>query len=487
MTDKTTEIEKAADDSLSRFKMSESGYIGLNIFNGISNDELKKELNFPNNIKVFKEMSYHSTINSALSLYLNLCTKADWVVKEVPSASPEEKKQAEFLRECMQDMEHSWEDFIKDALTKNIFGFSVHEKVYRKRFSANGSKYNDGKIGWKKLPIRSQESIQKFIFSEDGNEVIGVKQNIANLSDPYNRFANRNRKEVQLPLSKVLLFRSGNHRGDPFGKSLLRDSYLSWRYLTTLEETEANGVAKDLAGLPILMLPPQYLSKDATPDQVAIRKYYERSLANLQVNQQSAMMLPQAFDPETKQPLFKLELLSLEGKKGFDTTKIKEYYKNAILTSLFADILIMGQSATGSFALGQIKNSLSGTMAETILREIKDVINRDLIRQTYELNGWNTSRMATLDFENVDSIDAETFSKFIQRTSSVGMLTKDLDTVNRIRETLGLDSLPEGTDFESLLPESTSKASKGMDTPFEGTRTSQGSGDDNSSNMDNTA
>ena len=67
-------------------------------------------------------------------------------------------------------------------------------------------------------------------------------------------------------------------------------------------------------------------------------------MSNLQMNQQSAMILPNAFDPETRQPLFSLELLSVDGKKGFDTTKVKEYYKNLILTSLFADILIMGQS-----------------------------------------------------------------------------------------------------------------------------------------------
>ena len=482
-----TEINKSLEDTPDRFRLSESGYIGLNIFNGISNDEVKKELNFPKSIDIFKQMSYHSAINSALTLYTNLATKADWIVKEPEKASAKEKKRTEFIRECMQDMEHSWEEFIKEAITKIAFGFSVHEKVYRKRYQSNGSKFNDGLIGWKKLPIRTQESIEKFIFSSDGNEVIGVKQNISNLYDPYNRFEGRGKKEVVLPISKVLLFRHGSHRGDPYGKSMLRDAYLSWRYLTTLEEIESNGVAKDLVGFPVLKLPPQYLSKDATPEQIAIRQYYERVMANLQMNQQSAMILPNAFDPDTRQPLFSLELLSLDGKKGFDTTKVKEYYKNAILTSLFADILIMGQSATGSFALGQIKNSLSGTMAETILREIRDVINKDLIRQTFELNGWDTSRMPTVDFENVDSIDAETFSKFVQRTSSVGMLTKDLETVNRVREAIGIDSLPEGTDFEALLPDDTSKSGQGMKTPFEGTRTSQGSGDDNSNNMDNTA
>ncbi len=471
-------------DTPDRFKLSESGYMGLNIFNGITNEEMKKELNFPQSLKTFKNMSYHGAINSPLTLYTNIISKADWVVKPPKEATEAEKKQTEFIRECLHDMDQPFEELVKDILSMNIYGFSVHEKVFRKRYSSNGSKYNDGLIAWKKLPIRSQESIKKFLFSDDGNEIKGVQQNISNLSDPYNRFSSRDKLEVNLPREKFMLFRTGNHRGDPFGKSMLRDAYLAWRYLTVLEEIESNGVAKDLSGVPILKLPPQYLSKDATPDQVAIRQYYERSMANLQVNQQSAMILPNAYDPETRQPLFELSLLSMDGKKGFDTTKVKEYYKNLILTSLFADILIMGQSATGSFALGQIKNSLSGAMAESMIREIKSVFNNDLIRHTYELNGWNAARACTLDFENMESADLESFSKAVQRYASTSVLEVDREVLNRVRESMGVDPLPEDLKpQQELLPAFASRSGDGMEVGTTGNGTSKTtSGEDTSSN-----
>jgi len=478
-----TEITKGLDTP-DRFKLSEGGYVGLNIFNGVSNEEMKKELNFPNNLKTYKNMSYHGTVNAPLTLYTNIISKADWVVKPPKEATEEEKKQTEFIRECLTDMDQPFEELIKDILSMNIYGFSVHEKVYRKRYTSNGSKYNDGLIAWKKLPIRSQESIKKFLFSDDGNEVTGVQQNVSNLSDPYGRFSTRDKLEVNLPKSKFMLFRTGNHRGDPYGKSMLRDAYLAWRYLTVLEEIESNGVAKDLSGIPILKLPPQYLSKDATPEQVAIRQYYERSMANLQVNQQSAMILPNAYDPDTRQPLFELALLSMDGKKGFDTTKVKEYYKNLILTSLFADILIMGQSATGSFALGQIKNSLSGAMAESMIREIKSVFNNDLIRQTYELNGWNAARACTLDFENLESADLESFSKALQRYASTSVLEIDREVLNRVRESIGVDPLPEDMEpQQDLLPAFASRSGDGMEVGTTGNGTAKTvSGDDTSSN-----
>jgi hypothetical protein len=67
----------------------------------------------------------------------------------------------------------------------------------------------------------------------------------------YSRYNSRLLKEVILPRSKFMLFRAGKHKGDPFGKSMLRDAYLAWRFLSVIEEIEANGVAKDLAGLPV--------------------------------------------------------------------------------------------------------------------------------------------------------------------------------------------------------------------------------------------
>jgi hypothetical protein len=362
----------------------------------------------------------------------------------------------------------------------------VHEKVYRRRLKENGSKYNDGLIGWKKIAIRAQDSIDKFIFDDAGNEIIGVKQKLTNIDDFSNRFVGRT--DVVMPRSKFLLFRVGKHRGSPFGKSPLRNAYMGWRFLTIIEEIESNAVAKDLVGLPILRIPPQYLAADAPEEMKEIRRYYENALRNLQLNEQGAMLLPQMFDPDSKQPLFDLQLLSLDGKKGMDTTKVKEYYKNLILTSLFADVLVMGQSSTGSFALGQIKNSLSGSAAKVILKSIVDVLNEDLVRQTYELNGWDASRAGTFDFDGLEAADLETLSKFWQRVASVGLVEVDREVLNSIREAGGVDAKsPDAEVDKENLSGNSSKAGDGMTTAGEGTSKSPSGTDGSSSNLDNKA
>lgn len=480
--------QAALKDMPNDFRLGAMGNLGLNVFNGVTVEEAITDLNYPNSLKTFREMSYHSAVNSPLTLYTTLASKANWKFKPPENATEDEKEQCRIVQTMMKDMEHPWREFIKDVLTMNVYGFSVHEKIYRRRNKQNGSAYDDGYIGWKKLSIRAQESIEKFKFDQEGNDVIAVEQNLGRLRDPYGRLSNRDKLKVEIPRSKFLHFKAGISRGDPYGKSPLRHAYLAWKYLIALEDLEATGVSKDLVGLPVLFIPPQYLSADASPEQVAVRNYYENAMRNLQMNQQSAMILPNAFDAETRQPLFDFKLMSVDGKKSYDINKIKEYYKVLIFTSLFADVLIMGQSSTGSFALGSIKNSLSGAFIKSMLDDIKEVLNQDLIKQTYILNSWDYSRAGTLDYDDLEEADLESISKFFQRVGSVGLIEKDRAVLNSIRVAAGVDALPEDLPpQENLLMPETSRAGDGMATAGEGTSTSVSGQDTTSNNLDNGA
>ena len=213
-------------------------------------------------------------------------------------------------------------------------------------------------------------------------------------------------------------------------------------------------------------------------------------MRNLQMNEQSAVILPQMIEPESRTQMFKLDLLSVDGKKNFDISKIKEYYKTLIFVSLFADILIQGTTSTGSFALGTIKNSLSGAYAERLISSIAEVLQNDLIKMTYQLNGWDESRMGTFDFDGIEPADLETFSKAVQRMGATGYIPKSLEVVNAVLDSLGIDKLPEDTVIEDVLPESTTRSGDGMSSGsggLNGTANSAATNDTSSLNMDNTA
>lgn len=476
-------------EDIARFKLGEIGSPGLNIFAGITQEELKSDLNFPNNLKTYKLMSYHPSINASLGLYEAMISKVKFKIVSRSKSSDSLKKADIVSQMLFKDMDKSFDEFIKDAMTMDKYGFSVVEKVYRKRNKASGSIYSDDLIAPKKLALRSQDSIQKFIFNDDGSEVLAVKQVLTNASDPYGRYSSLKSNQITIPRSKLMLFKTGNNSDNPFGVSPLRNVYLAWKYISAIEELEAINIQKDLSGVPLLTLPAQYMSSEATSEQKAIYEEFKRMGRNLQSGSQSCIVLPSSVDPDTRQKLFNVELLSLDGKRGFDLNKVKEYYRAMIFIGLQADILLMGNTSTGSFALGSIKNTLTGNAVEGFIKEIVRVVNTDLVRQIYELNQWDLTDMVELDYDGFDQESLDEVGKFLQRVSSVSLIERDRDILNYIRNKLGVDLYPDDElPHEELLTNNTSKSGKGMDTPFEGTRTSQGDSKNSSDlNVDNAA
>lgn len=487
MTKRQTKIEKSYSglDKPEAFTLGETGVSGMRMFGGIPAEEIKAELNFPVNLKTYKQMLLHPAVNASISLYKSMLTKATF--RFVPPKNPtaKEKKQTQLIEQMFSDMDIPLSDVIASSLTSLDYGFAPLEKVFRLRTIEDGSMYNDGLIGIKKLALRHQESITNFVFDDDGNEVLGMKQNLAYVNDPFGRYSNRTKTTVVLPREKFLLFTVGQNKTTPYGTSPLRNVYLPWKYLQAIEELEASGVAKDLQGVPLLTLPAAYMSSEASPEQKAALENFKNILRNLQQNSQAGVMLPSDTDPETKQKLFDLELMSTVGQKSFDTTKIKSYYREMIFIGMAADILLMGVTSTGSFALGAIKGSMTGTQVEAYLKDIIRVFNEDLIRHLYELNGWDVTRRAVLDYEGFEENDLDTFSKTIQRIASVGALPITHDVINNILSKLGLDAIPESTNLDDVLPEKTSRSGDGMKTAGNGTSTNPNGEDASSLNTEN--
>ena len=490
------EIEKAAYgmDDPERFKLGSIGYSGLKMFDGVVESEMVKELQYPESNKTYKKMMLHPAVNSSIALHKSMVGKASFRVIPPKDPTAEEKQRTEIVEQMLGDMEGTLEDLVSSAMTMLDYGFAPVEKVFRRRTKAAGSLYDDGLIAPRKLSLRHQESIAKFVFDDDGENVIGVKQDITLLSDPYNRYSGRIKasNSVVIPRSKVLLFTAGDNKANPFGTSPLRNIYLPWKYLSAIEELEASGVAKDLQGMPVMWLPAEYFSEDASPAQKQFKAYAENVVRNMQMNSQSGLLMPVIYDPETRQPLFKLELLSTEGKKNYDTTKIKEYYRMMIFIGLSADLLLMGNTEVGSFALGAIKNSLTGTAVENYLKRIVEVLNNDLIRQIYELNNWDATRRCKLDYEGFEDADLETYSKAIQRMAATAMLPKTLDVINSNLRTLGIDELASDTtqeELDKLLGNMESKSGQGMSEGMNsGTGGANGSsGNASDTNSENTA
>ena len=318
----TTKTNKAAD--IPRFQMSNVGFTGLRVSNGQVTEELKRELQFPNSIITYKQMAYDSVIAAALNYYEHMMLKARFTLKDHPLATEEQKGYSKFLEECMNDMEHSWQDFIQELTSMNTYGFSVHEIVLRKRLLSKGSKYNDGKIGIHKLPIRSQDSISKWEYNDD-QKLVGVRQTVARTGKRGQVLMSAKGNDITIPREKFLLFRLGKKKDSPLGESPLRGCYYPWKYKVAVEDLESIGLSRDLSGVPMAWIPPQYMADDATPDMKAQYENFQNIVRNIHNNQQAGLVLPLIYDENSKNPMFKFELLKNDGGKAYDTTSITEY------------------------------------------------------------------------------------------------------------------------------------------------------------------
>jgi len=448
------QITKAVNpmDEPEKFKLSAIGTPGYNIFNGVPTEEFHRDLQWPEAARTYKKMTYSAPINASLCLYDNIISKVTWRTKPVKDATAEELKQAEFIQECLHDMEVPFRQVILDSLTSNKFGFAIQEKVFRRRNTNSGSMYNDDKIALRKLSLRNQETIEKFIYDNTTGEIVGVKQNLASVGN-NNWFGRKlTQTEVVIPRSKYMHVTTGNSGGNPFGVSPLRNTYICWRYLEVLSEMEASGAQRDLSGVPILKVPAQLMSAEASPDQKAILENLKNIIRNLQANSQSGVIIPSTVDDTTRTPLFDISLLSDEGgKKNFDLNQIKQYYQAQIYSSLFCDIILMGSTNSGSFNLGSLKNSLLGTAVEAMLDNIVDAFNRDVIRHLYVLNGWNPARACSLDYENLNPVDLDVFSRAVQRIGAVNLMPRTHDTINSILTAFNLDPLDPTENLDDVL------------------------------------
>lgn len=336
-------------------------------------EEFLPELRWPRAGKVYQEMSDNDAVIGAI-LYLAemLIRGATWTV-EPGGKSDKDKEAAEFLQSCMDDMDMSWANTISEILSMLTYGFSFHEIVYKVRRGPNEtnkkyrSKHSDGRIGWRKLPIRSQGSLDGWEFEDDGDASAFIQ-----VAEPdYHR--------VTIPLSKGLLFRTRVSRDNPEGKSLLRNAYRAWFFKKHFEEIEGIGIERDLAGFPVLTAPDQMdLWNEDDPNMVALRARAEELVASVRRDSEEGVLLPHGWD---------LKLLTSGSSRQIDIGATIERYDKRIAITMLSDLVLLGEKS-GSFALADTKQSTLAAALQAQVSNIADVFNTKAVPQLFKFNNF---------------------------------------------------------------------------------------------------
>ena len=368
-------------------------------------------------------------IGSILYAIEKVILRLEWRIDPFDD-SPEAEEIQKFIDECMEDMSDSWDQTLASILSMLVYGFSFHEIVYKIRKGDSkdpkyNSKHNDGKIGWRKFAIRSQESLNNWMMDADGG-IQGYRQ-----IDP----AGGGFREI--PIDKGLLFRTNVSKNNPEGRSLLRNCFRPWYYKRRIEEIEAIGIERDLAGLPVAKVPPEYLSSGATAAQQSVLAEITQIVQNIKRNEQEGVIFPLMYD-ENGNEMFSLELLSSGGSRQFDTDKVIARYDQRISMSVLSDFILLGHEQVGSFALGSQKMDLWTMSVEAIAKSIAEVMNQYAIPRLLKLNGMNTELAPYLSYGEVSSVDLNELSNYVQKLIGAGALSPDEKLEAYLREQASL-------------------------------------------------
>ena len=439
-------IEKLASPTT-----QELGVAGAKISNGYVYDEFLPQLQGEAGRRIYREMRDNdATVDAILFAVEMILRNVDWRVEENKDTkgTPKATEGAEFLEGVLfDDMENTWDDFIADVLSMLIFGWEFTEIVYKRRIGPDQadprrkSIFTDGNIGIRKLAIRAQETLDRWLIDENGG-VQGLYQQPPEGGGV--RF---------IPIEKALLFRPHPHKGSPEGRSVLRGAYRSWYFLKNIQEIESIAIERELNGLPVVKIPNKILNGTSS-EAIAAKAAYIKLVRDIKFNEQGGVVLPSdpyydADGKPTSVPQVSLELLASTGTRAIQTSEVVLRYQREIARIVMADFLMLGSNDRGSFAMSKDKSSLFVKGTEGWLNAIAEVINKDLIPRLWRLNAFDPKDQPYLLPGNIAPIDLDELGKYISDLSKAGApLFPDPELEDVLRQAADLPNRP--AEFDDL-------------------------------------
>lgn len=483
------EVQKAADPYTdgsgtwpspqmnSGMLMRDIGSYGLRQYGGWIREEFLRALLGREAQRVYREMGDNSAvIGGVLFAITQVMRKVGW--REIPANDTAKARElSEFAHSLRYDMSNPWEDHVVEALSMLQFGFAPCEIVYKRRLGQRtnaalsvddaSSRYDDGKIGVRRLPLRGQETVLKWYFDENG-QVRGLQQQpwIGSLID--------------LPIEKLLLYRPSMHKQNPEGRSILRNAYRAYYFMKRIEELEAI-LFERMGGLPVVRVPNALLeaAKGTNTEAAAALDMYKKLAQNVRADEQMGIVMPSdvyrdANGSPTAQRMYDFELKTPDSSAlRVDSDKVIRRYNVDILKSVLADFIDLGHQARGTQNLAITKMDMFYTAIQGWSMTMTSVHNRYLLPRVWALNGDDFDLLPEYASDLPQRMDLDVLGKFIQSVVAAGMpLFPDRDLENYIRVAAGMpdarDDYPEPPDDDVLGEETDNRLAAAGAAPAAG-------------------
>jgi len=432
--------------------MTEIGGVGLKRSGGWLNEEFLPKLSGNRAQSVFREMYDNDPIIGASCYAVDILLRgAPWHT-EPADDSPQALECSDFVDSCFNDMTITHSDWLQQVLSCVPYGWVFFEQCFKERRGENDdseltSKYNDGRLGFSKLALRSQDSMTRWEF-DDNDRVLGLWQR-----------PNWNVNEVFIPARKSVSFVLRGQKNSPEGRSMLRSAYRPWFFKKRLEEIEAIGLERDLNGYPVMQVPPALLrpAADLTADQASALAAVKAFVTGIRVDDRMGGLLPSEVDREGNPTGYKLVLLSTGSRNaGAIQASIVRYEQRMAMTFL-AGWLMMGMDKVGSYSLHSSATDLFGAGLGSMLDTIEQGVNETLVANLCKLNGFRSELWPKRKHGDVETMPLSEIAGFISSMVGSGVVVPDKKLEEYARELGTLPAIDEETqsmrDMVDMLPE----------------------------------
>lgn len=391
--------------------MGERGVTGTPVFGGaLAGVDYNERLNGPEAYDEFDKMrKSDGQVGAAMKVLKLPLLNAEWGV-EPASDSAQDREIAEKLEQNLrEDMSHTWDVFLRQALLMLDYGSMPIEPVWELR---------DGFVAVRKLAPRLPKTVYEWQVDRAGG-LQGIRQQ-ASAGGFQGGVV-----DVFIPASKLLVFVNDFEGSNFRGVSILRNAWKHWFLKEGLERVHAMALEKRTLGIDVGTLKGEGIT---ATDKDAL----ERALMTLHAHEKNYFVEVEG------QSEYRLEGTGAGGL--MNPIVAIEYHDLRIVRSLITEFLAMGSGSTGSLAMHKDKTSFTMLALGGHANNFGSTVDRHLIRPWVDYN-WRVDAYPKIHYSRLDPRDLVTYADAVEKLTRARALSITPDIERASRELLDLEQL----------------------------------------------
>lgn len=402
---------------------SDIGDTGLERYGGRPRGDFLADWQFTEKkVKRVQEMLYNSPVVAGLRMSLEMPIRdIEWQFTGPEGVDEDNDRGLGILNDSLEAMTHSWNDHIIDALLFPFYGWSMFTVTYQR---------DGGRWLWRKFKELGQDTVYQWLFEDDGG-LLGLRQYPHIWPDP-------------IPIERMLLYRFRKSRNNPEGESVLRPAWIPYFYTKGIQEIEAIGIERNLAGLPMIRPPMGADMAEGSTD----RDEAEKIVRNVRNDEQGGIVLPTPLG-DGDHLRWHFELVSSGGlSKTIDTNMVVSRYEKRILMSALSQFLMLGMDNIGALATFEGATDFHAMLLNSVADIIAETFSKFAIPRLLRLNGVDPAGYG-IRHSPAGDLDLPAFADILQKAGSFITWTTEDEIDLRARLRLPEKSPEEIDDIKS--------------------------------------